>query len=302
MTGDIITNSTLDKYGIFDKDEIDKVLSDYQAHLKRFNRSEKTIRNYIETLALFKRHSQKSLKEITSEDIENFLTSIKDKGLESSTRGAYLTQIKVFYNYLFDHGLITINPVIDIVDIKVDKKKKVILTNKEYELLLKAAEKRPRDVIIVKMLYDSLVRVSELVEIRKFDIDFNEGFIKIHGKGAKERTIVIGDELLNEIREYCLAFKDEQKLFEYHTGTIQRDIRALGKDAGIKKRITPHTLRRTSATDWSKSGGNLEAIRMQLGHENLGYTQEYVTYSENDLKEEYKKHPSNRKKESAQTK
>lgn len=295
MKNDGISNSTLDRYGIFDKDEIDKVLTDYQAHLRRFNRSEKTIRNYIETLALFKRYVKKSLKDINMVDIDSFLTYLQEKGLESSTRSSYLTQIKVFYNYLHDHGVITINPVMDIVEIKVDKKKKVILTPKEYDLLLQEAEKSSRDEIIVKMLFDSLVRVSELVEIKKCDIDFNQGFVKIHGKGSKERTVVISDEFLIKIRDYCRAFKDDQKLFEYHTGTIQRDIRALGRRAGIKKQVTPHTLRRTSATEWSKSGGNLEAIRMQLGHENLSYTQEYVTYSEDDLKEEYKKHPSSRK-------
>jgi len=153
----------------------------------------------------------------------------------------------------------------------------------------------PRDNLIVKMLYATGVRVSELVNIKKQDIDLDRNTIKVFGKGAKERIVLLPDALKVQLEAYCSGFLESQKLFDLNIRTVERDIKSLAYRAGINKKVTPHKLRHSFATHMLQNGGNVVAIQKLLGHTSLSTTQIYTHYSVDELKDMYANtHPMNR--------
>jgi site-specific recombinase XerD len=140
---------------------------------------------------------------------------------------------------------------------------------------------------MVKMLYATGVRVSELVNIQKHDMDFERNTIKVFGKGAKERIVLMPNALSCVVGEYCKGFPEDGKLFNLTARTVERDIKALAKRAGINKKVTPHKLRHSFATHMLQNGGNVVAIQKLLGHTSLNTTQIYTHYSVDELKDMY---------------
>jgi integrase/recombinase XerD len=134
------------------------------------------------------------------------------------------------------------------------------------------------------MLYATGVRVSELVGIKKSDIQFKECRLKVFGKGAKERNVEVPGPFMADIEEYCKCFSPDQKLFNYHTSTVQGDIRKIRAMAEINKKVTPHKLRHSFATHMIQNNGNVEAIRKLLGHTSLNTTQRYMHLGEREVR------------------
>ncbi len=122
------------------------------------------------------------------------------------------------------------------------------------------------------MLYATGVRVSELVNIRKQDIDFTRGTIKVFGKGAKERIVLIPDVMRPQVEACCGQLKNDKKLFDLTPRMIQLEIKKLARMAGINKNVTPHKLRHSFATHMLQNGGNVVAIQKLLGHTSLNTT------------------------------
>jgi site-specific recombinase XerD len=150
----------------------------------------------------------------------------------------------------------------------------------------------PRDNIIVSMLYATGVRVSELVNIKKKDIDFDRNTVNVFGKGAKERIVLVPDSLTDRLKYYCGSLGSDDLLFDLTPRTVQRIIKSLASIAGIKKKVTPHKLRHSFATHMLQNGGNVVAIQKLLGHTSLNTTQIYTHYDVDELKEMYTRtHP-----------
>jgi site-specific recombinase XerD len=214
-----------------------------------------------------------------------------EKHLSKTTVSNVLSILKSFYSFMLDNGYVSSNPTRGINNIKLDKKAPVYLSVIEMKELLETAID-PRDRIIVRMLYASGVRVSELVNMRKKDIDFDRSTIKVFGKGAKERIVLVPEVLLKDVFDHCSGLKNDDKLFDLTPRTVQRDIKTLARRAGITKNVTPHKLRHSFATHMLQNGGNVVAIQKLLGHSSLNTTQIYTHYNVDELKEMYgRTHP-----------
>jgi len=263
---------------------VDPLLTEF-LNEKSLSCTEKTLKNYKTFIGQYSRHIEKPLAEGRREDITGFLMSLQQRGYAKSSLCTIQTCIIGFYDWCRDNEKIQNSPCKGLSRIKADKKAPVYLTMEEVRRLIEVAED-PRDNLIVKILYITGVRVSELVSIRRRDIDFENGDIKVMGKGAKERIVNISSPRVREqARQYCQGFDDDQQLFPLHTVTIERDIKALAKAAGIKKHVTPHKLRHSFATHLYLAGGKLVGIQKLLGHESLSTTQIYTHYSLEEQRE-----------------
>jgi site-specific recombinase XerD len=209
-----------------------------------------------------------------------------ERKLSRTTVANILSVIRSFYSFIVQSEYMANDPTKGISSIKIDKKAPVYLTQSEMRDLIDSAVE-PRNNLIVKMLYATGVRISELVNIKKSDIDFDRDTIKVFGKGAKERIVLIPDGLSSVLRTYCEQLDDNSKLFDLTTRTVQRDIKILAVRAGINKHVTPHKLRHSFATHMLQNGGSVVAIQKLLGHTSLNTTQIYTHYNVDDLKEMY---------------
>lgn len=262
---------------------------------KRLSSSPNTIKQYGLILHNFQEFCGKPIDQVNRHEIIRYLNHLM---FEQNRSKAYVSNImsiiKSFYSFLAENEYIPANPAKGISSVKTDKKAPVYLTQDEMRALIETALD-PRDNLIVKMLYATGVRVSELVNIKKQDIDLDRNTIKVFGKGAKERIVLVPDVLKAQLETYCGGFPEGQKLFDLNIRTVERDIKALAVRAGINKKVTPHKLRHSFATHMLQNGGNVVAIQKLLGHTSLNTTQIYTHYSVDELKDMYAHtHPMNK--------
>jgi site-specific recombinase XerD len=254
---------------------------------KRLSSSPRTIELYSLVLKKFREHAGKPIEQCTRPDIVRYLNHIIfERKLSKATAANTLSVLKSFYSFLLQNEYINADPTKGINPVKIDKKAPEYLTQGEMKELINIAS-GDRDNLMVKMLYATGVRVSELVNIKKQDIDTGQGTIKVFGKGAKERIVLIPDVMRPQVEAYCGPLKDEDKIFDLTPRMVQLEIKKLSKMAGINKKVTPHKLRHSFATHMLQNGGNVVAIQKLLGHTSLNTTQIYTHYSVDELKEMY---------------
>jgi integrase/recombinase XerD len=215
--------------------------------------------------------------------ILKFLAEIKvKKKLDSNSLRLYVRAISSFLKFLDNESLAK-----QIKAPKIDKRLPKFITYDELNKLLENAENY-RDKLIIKFLFYTGVRVSELIKIKKNDIIFEEGFVKVYGKGGKERIVPIPKELLNELRDYINKINTEN-IFPLSSRQVERIIKNVAKKAGINKKVTPHVLRHSLATTLLSKGVDIRYIQEILGHSSLNITQIYTHVVPNQLKEIYQK-------------
>ncbi len=261
---------------------------------KRLSSSKGTIRQYDQVLRSFVKFAGKSPEAVARQDVIRYLNHLMfERNLSKATASNVLSVLKSFYRFMVENGHLETSPTRGISSIRLDKKAPVYLTIQEMHDLIDTAVDS-RDRIIVRMLYATGVRISELLNIRKRDIDFERRTIKVFGKGAKERIVLISSEMADELAQYCERERlgNDGRLFDLTPRTVQRDIKVLALRAGIAKNVTPHKLRHSFATHMLQNGGNVVAIQKLLGHASLNTTQIYTHYNVDDLKEMYgRTHP-----------
>lgn len=264
---------------------------------KRLSSSAGTIRQYDQVLHSFERYAGKPTETIVRTDVIRYLNHLMfERNLSKATASNVLSVLKSFYKFMADNGHIATNPTRGINSIKMDKKAPVYLTIGEMRELIDTAVD-VRDRIVVRMLYATGVRVSELINIRRRDVDFERQTVKVFGKGAKERIVLIPSDMVGDLLHYCECegLGDGDRLLELTPRTVQRNIKVLARRAGITKNVTPHKLRHSFATHMLQNGGNVVAIQKLLGHASLNTTQIYTHYNVDDLKEMYgRTHPLGR--------
>lgn len=284
---------------------IEKYL-DYLQYEKKLSKN--TILSYKDNLkkfALF--FNDKDLLILNTDEIRDFLY---DESIVARTRAHYLTVINSFYNYLVSENIIKNNPVQTIKLPKLEKKLPEFLTIEEVDKLLNIVPTKIydyRNIAMMETLYATGIRVSELVNMKISDIDFNECIIKIFGKGSKERIVPINESAYNALKDYIdnyrlflLKTKSSEYVFINNFGNkISRQgffkiLKKLCKDAVINKEVSPHTLRHSFATHLLNNGANLRVIQTLLGHSNITTTQIYTHLSNESLKNDYKFHPRNK--------
>lgn len=259
---------------------------------KRLSSSPNTIKQYGTILRNFQKNLGKPCDQATRAEVIRYLNLLMfEKKRSRTTVSNILSVLKSFYAFMVENEYLSSNPTKGINNIKPDKKAPVYLTPVEINDLFNTAIDS-RDNLIVKMLYATGVRVSELVNIKKRDVDLERNTIKVFGKGSKERIVLIPRGLTEEIYLFAGNIREDDLLFPLTPRTIQRDIKVLAVRAGIQKKVTPHKLRHSFATHMLQNGGNVVAIQKLLGHTSLNTTQIYTHYSVDELKDMYDRtHP-----------
>ncbi len=272
--------------------------------------SKNTILSYKDNLNRFEIFlNGKSIKDLKRGDIENYL-KFNDQMAEKS-RAHYLTVIKNFFAFLVLENLIAENPCETIESPKISKKLPNYLTEEEIDNLLNIPLNTPydyRNKAMLELLYASGIRVSELINLKLNNIDLQEDFIRVEGKGSKERISPISDIAvkylkiyINEYRNLLLKKKDSEYLFINNFGNkisrqgFFKNLKQIAKSKGIEKDISPHTLRHSYATHLLHHGADLRIIQELLGHSDISTTQIYTHLLNEQIKQEYEKHPRAKK-------
>lgn len=276
-------------------------LENYRNYLK-YERaySDNTVGAYMNDLNKYEEFLKKDILESDTEDLERYLKYIKN--LESTTVAHKITSIKSYFNYNIKRGIVSVNPADKVSRPKLTKHLPEYLTEEEVGKLLDVEVKSPydyRNKTILELLYSSGIRISELVNIKTPNYDSEECLIRIMGKGSKERIVPLGDYAINIMNDYMNNYrplinkKHTDYVFVNNRGDkISRQFifKVIKKEAlkkGIKKDISPHTLRHTFATHLLKNGADLRIIQELLGHENISTTQIYTHVTNNQLKSDY---------------
>lgn len=262
--------------------------------------SDNTVGAYMNDLNKYEEFLKKDILESDTEDLEKYLKYIKN--LESTTVAHKITSIKSYFNYNIKRGIVSVNPADKVSRPKLTKHLPEYLTEEEVGKLLDVEVKSPydyRNKTILELLYSSGIRISELVNIKTPNYDSEECLIRIMGKGSKERIVPLGDYAVNIMNDYMNNYrplinkKHTDYVFINNRGDkISRQFifKVIKKEAlkkGIKKDISPHTLRHTFATHLLKNGADLRIIQELLGHENISTTQIYTHVTNNKLKSDY---------------
>lgn len=279
----------------------DEYINDFLLYLEMdLNYSKNTINTYSNALNHLDNNIKKDILKLRSTDIENFISKLN---LESSSISNYLSAYKTFYNYYIKIGKININPIDKVDSPKLSKHLPTYLTVEEVVKLLDIDIKdafSARNKSLLELLYATGLRISELINLEFKNIDLNECIIRIMGKGSKERIVPINDLAIKYLKIYVKDYryklvKKEQNNFVYlnnHGKKMTRQgvfkmIKKRTQETGIKKDVSPHTLRHSIATHMLENGADLRIIQEFLGHESIGTTQIYTHLTNQKLKSDY---------------
>lgn len=237
------------------------------------------------------------------EDLREFIHSCSRQGLSARSQARVISGFKSFFKYLISENLIRENPAGLIDTPRIGQKLPEVLSVHEVERLLESIDlSRPeghRDRAMIETLYGCGLRVSELSGLLISNLRFDEGFIRVTGKGNKERLVPIGSSAIRYNNIYINEFRNksntakgfENILYLNRFGksvsrvTIFNIIRALACRAGIGKNISPHTLRHSFATHLVEGGADLRAVQEMLGHESITTTEVYTHLDRDYLRE-----------------
>lgn len=249
-------------------------------------------------LKQFFRTVKMPLDKITTNDIILFLYSIQkeSKHMSDRTLDNTLTIIKTFFSWANSSGYIPSNPCISISNIKYQRKERQSLTEDELEEVRNACDNL-RDKMIVEVLYSTGCRVSELVNIKKSDINFEKREITVLGKGGKYRTVYLNPRAKMLIDKYLeqrtddspylvLSLRKKDKITEEG---VEHIFKRLQKKCNINKHIHPHLMRHTTASIGLKRGMDVTSIQKMLGHASLDTTMIYAHVIDNDVKNSHAK-------------
>lgn len=277
------------------------------------NYSELTIKNYYNDLTEFSLYIKKDLTRVKKEDIKSYLKYLFDKDNSNRTVSRKISTLKSFYKYLKENDVIKSSPALSIKYPKADKKLPNFVHYNELESMINATKKDTfyeRDDSIIELMYATGVRVSELVNIKLDDIDFETNSIRILGKGSYMRTVYFGEyardaifKYMNGLRIKLLNGKESEYLFLNKNGNnittrgIQKIIDKIVSETEVKTKVSPHTLRHTFATHLLDNGCDLRSVQELLGHKNINTTEVYTHVTSERLKDVYfKSHPRGRLK------
>ena len=249
-----------------------------------------------------------SPKKCSKSTVKRYLyKNFSNKNTRSQARS--ISALKGFFNYLLFEGKINSSPLNDIESPKIENKLPEVLTEDEIKRLISSvkidSEFGQRNKAIIEVLYGTGIRVSELTELKMSNIFFNENIVKVTGKGNRERFVPLGKIASIEIKKYLndreklkvdSKFSDILFLNRYGRqltrSMIFKVINDSSKNAGIDKKISPHTLRHSYATHLLKNGADLRTIQLILGHESITTTEIYTHLDTFHLEEVLKKyHP-----------
>lgn len=246
---------------------------------------------------------------IIREHVTGFMMALKKQGMSATSICRHLAAVKMFHRFMVRESFSKDDPTTLVDTPKLFKRVPEVLTQREIEAILQAAQKvrskEQRDYVIIELFYASGMRVSELVDLKITSINLDIGFVRAVGKGSKERIIPIGKSArealafyIERLRPKLLGKKTSDVLFLSRLGkkisrqSIWKIIKQYARLAGVKKNIKPHTLRHTFATHLLEHGADLRSVQEMLGHADISTTQIYTHVDRERLKNIHKQfHP-----------
>lgn len=275
------------------------------------NYSDETKESYefeLEKLEQFLQKNNILLEQIQRDDMGQYISYLNKMNLNAKTISHNISCLRTFYKFLRRNHYIADDPLEEIALPKQAKKLPRVLSIEEIELLLDIPIKNAfsaRNKAILELMYATGLRVSEIVNLKIENIDFEMSIVRTFGKGKKERIVPLGDYSLKALHTYIYEYRNQLLIkgwndflfINNHGGCLTRQaifkmIQALAKEKGIETIFSPHTLRHSFATHLLQNGANLRDIQEMLGHSSLSTTQIYTHISNEKLESDYKKfHP-----------
>jgi integrase/recombinase XerD len=279
--------------------ELNQFLQEYLAYLKlEKNLSIQSVNSYSSDISKFlvyiSEQNITDLNTIKTKTVSEYFEVMRDLGISSSTTSRYLSAVKGFFKYLSSQEYIEQNPV-EVLSSRISGRKlPSVLSFDEIDKLLQTPDVNNkyglRDKAILELFYSCGLRVSELINIKISDLYFNDGVIRVLGKGSKQRIIPIGSSAVKWITEYVKTvrplfekkMKSENIIFLNNRGTklsrmgIWKIVEKFVKEAEIETEFHPHTFRHSFATHLLEGGADLRAVQEMLGHADISTTQIYT--------------------------
>lgn len=290
-----------------------EVLIEYQSHLKlEKSLSANTLEAYLRDIKKLQKFTDTKPLQITSSEVEEFLYQFAKENYAARSQARLVSSLKSFFNYLQYEEWRIDNPAELLETPKLGLKLPDTLSVEEIDQLIAEIDlgtaEGERNRAILETLYGCGLRVSELTELKLSDLFFEENFIRVIGKGNKQRLIPISDYTIKYIDIYRKEIRVHlpiQKGFEDFVFLNRRGkkltrvmiftiIKNLAEKAGLRKKISPHTFRHSFATHLLKNGADLRSIQMMLGHESITTTEIYTHLDDTSIREAVLKfHPRN---------
>lgn len=278
--------------------------------------STNTIEAYLadlEKLSNYLNDQHLEIRAVTLADLQQYVAQLYDLGINARSIARIISGTKSFFGFLLLDGYITEDPTELLESPKIGLKLPTVLTLEEIESILSvidvSTKEGQRNRAIIETLYGCGMRISELTTLKFSDMHLDEGFVRVEGKGSKQRLVPISHTAIDEINNY-LYYRREMKvkkgfediLFLSNRGTpisrimVFHFIREYAGKAGIKKTISPHTFRHSFATHLLEGGANIRAIQLMLGHEKITTTELYTHMDREYLRQEIlEHHPRNKR-------
>ena len=261
----------------------------------------------VDKLGSYLSDKSMGLGDVTVDDLRQLLADMHDLGIADRSQARIVSGIRSFFKFLTMEGIVDKNPALTLESPKVGMYLPEVLTVEEIDAMIAAIDpesaEAQRNRAIMETLYGCGLRVSELVNLEMGNIYADEHYLVVQGKGDKQRIVPMSDRSIDEIRAYLperemlsIAPSDRHILFLNRRGRrltrvmIFYIIKRLAEAAGIRRNISPHTLRHSFATHLLEGGANLRAIQQMLGHESIATTEIYLHLTPTALKSQILMH------------
>ncbi len=296
-------------------EKTDKILVKYKQYLKlEKSLSDNTVDAYLtdlDKLLAYLTLENINILDVRLENLEDFSAGLHDIGIHPRSQARILSGIRSFYRFLIMEDYLESDPTELLESPQTGFKLPEVMTVEEIDLLIgsidRGTKEGQRNRAILETLYSCGLRVSELCNLKLSELYFEEGFIKVEGKGSKQRLVPISPRAIKEIRLYFTdrnlmkikpGFEDFVFISNFGKNIsrimVFHIIKELAERIGLKKKISPHTFRHSFATHLLEGGANLRAIQCMLGHESIGTTEIYTHIDRNMLRSEIiEHHPRN---------
>lgn len=247
-------------------------------------------------------------RHITLEQLDRFTKALQEVGVGPRSVARILSGVRSFYRFLTIEKEVETDPTELLENPKIGKHLPEVLSLPEIDAIEAAIDlSKPegiRDLAIIEVLFSCGLRISELIGLKMSELYLEEGYIRVHGKGRKERLVPIGDTAIEKLRQWFVVRQgievkpgEEDYVFislrrGKHLSRISLFvyIKDYAEKAGIRKNISPHTFRHSFATQLLEGGANLRAIQAMLGHEDIGTTEIYMHIDKSHLRQEILEH------------
>ena len=299
-----------------DEQQLPELVQDFREYLTLGrNLSPNTIKSYTFDLKhLYEYAADQGLEvlKLTYPDLEDFLAYLADLGLDTRSMARVVSGVRAFYRYLFAEEIIESNPTDLLEAPRIGRRLPEVLAVEEIDRMIDSIDLSTshgvRNAAMLELLYSCGLRVSECCELRFQDLSLEHKYLRVMGKGSKERLIPMSDTAVARIMDYIPIRQEIQEkpgcrdfLFLSRLGRpLSRQmvfmvIKELAKEVGIRKSISPHTLRHSFATHLLEGGASLSAIRDMLGHADIATTEIYTHVELTGLRDEIlTHHPRNK--------